>query len=107
MELADVYLDISKAYPIGMILNEAITNSIKYAFPGKNEGMIAISIKRNGDMLIFTVSDNGIGLPANFDISKANTLGMKLMKGLSDDIEARFTAKSDHGTQIIIEFRSD
>ena len=50
--------------PMGMILNEAITNSVKYAFPEQREGIINISIKKVGEnRLLFTVADNGIGLP--------------------------------------------
>jgi len=108
MDLEPVELDISLAMPMGMILNEAITNSVKYAFPGKQEGLITISIKRNAEnMLVFFVADNGIGLPHTPDINKINSLGMKLMKGLSDDIAAKFSIKNNQGTQITIEFKTD
>ena len=108
MDLEPVELDISLAMPMGMILNEAITNSVKYAFPGRREGMITISVKKAGEnMLLFSVADNGIGLPHALDMSKVNSLGMKLMKGLSDDIAARFSIKNNQGTQITIEFRTE
>jgi two-component sensor histidine kinase len=108
MDLEPVELDISLAMPIGMILNEAITNSVKYAFPGQREGIINISIKKAGEnRLLFSVADNGIGLPDALDINKVNSLGMKLMRGLSDDIAARFSIKNKQGTEITIEFKTD
>lgn len=104
MELDPIHLDISKAVPMGLILNEAITNAVKYAFPEGRSGVITISIKRTGkEKFAFVVSDNGIGLPHNFDISRINSLGMKLMKGLSDDLGAVFNVKSIPGTRIYIE----
>ena len=53
------------------------------------------------------MADNGIGLPHALDISKVNSLGMKLMKGLSDDIAAKFSIKNNEGTEITIEFKTD
>lgn len=103
-----IELDISLAVPVGLILNEAITNSMKYAFPGKKNGSISISIKiKEINKFLFTVSDNGIGLPKGFDINKVNSLGMKLMKGLSDDIMAKFQVENLPGTKISIEFTAD
>jgi len=108
LELEPVYLDITTAVPVGLILNEAITNSLKYAFPQKTEGQITISIKQIAENKVrFNVADNGIGLPNGFDVNAINSLGMKLMQGLSDDIAAQFSIKGEQGTSITIEFMSD
>jgi two-component sensor histidine kinase len=108
MELEPVELDISLAVPLGMILNEAITNSVKYAFPGGVEGLITVAIRRKeNNKFLFFVADNGKGLPHEFDLSRTKTLGMKLMKGLSDDIAARFGIDNKQGTRISIEFAVD
>jgi two-component sensor histidine kinase len=108
MDTEPIELDISLAVPVGLILNEAITNSMKYAFPLEKEGVINISIKRTGEKkYLFVVADNGIGLPEGFDINKVNSLGMKLMKGLSDDIMAKFQIENLIGTKISIEFIAD
>ena len=108
MELEPVELDISLAIPLGMILNEAITNSVKYAFSGDTEGVITVAIKRTDEKkYLFSVADNGIGLSKKFDPLKTQTLGMRLMKGLSDDIAANFTIENNQGTAVFIEFIID
>jgi two-component sensor histidine kinase len=108
MDTEPIELDISLAVPVGLILNEAITNAMKYAFPGQKEGVINISIKEVGEKkFLFAVADNGIGLPKGFDLNKVNSLGMKLMKGLSDDIMAKFWIQNLMGTKISIEFMAN
>ncbi|QMW04176.1 tetratricopeptide repeat-containing sensor histidine kinase [Spirosoma foliorum] len=100
-----VKLGVSYAVPIGLILNEAITNSIKYAFPGNKSGQIVISFQHTGGMnYLLTIADNGIGLPANMDSQQHDSLGLSLMRGLSDDIDGHFTIANDNGTLINISF---
>jgi len=106
VEIESFELDVAQAIPLGLILNEAITNSIKYAFPDR-EGLIHISIIEEDDYLLLTIADNGIGLPNDFDKVKTNSLGMKLMKGLSKEIDARFMIESKDGTSITIAFNGD
>ena len=108
MDTKEIELDISLAVPVGLILNEAITNAMKYAFPGDRSGDVEISIKRTSERkLLFAVADNGIGLPDGFDPNNINSLGMKLMKGLSTDIMAGFRVENLNGTTISIEFAPD
>jgi two-component sensor histidine kinase len=108
MDMEPVGLDISLAMPLGMIMNEAIINAVKYAFPGQKEGIVTIAIKKTGEeKFLFFVADNGTGLPDGFDPVKTNTLGMKLMKGLSEDIAANFIIESKHGTRITVEFSNN
>jgi two-component sensor histidine kinase len=102
-----VILDISLAVPLGLILNEAITNAVKYAFESDQKGVITISIRKTTEnKLQFTVTDNGKGLSPQFDINKTHTLGMKLMRGLCEDIGAAFLVESRKGTAITIAFKS-
>jgi two-component sensor histidine kinase len=108
LDFEPLELDISLAVPIGMILNEAITNSVKYAFPNHREGRISISVKKIDETkFLFTIADNGIGLRPDLDVNKGSTLGMKLIKGLCTDIAARFAIESRQGTIISIEFLAD
>jgi two-component sensor histidine kinase len=98
MNVEDIFFSIEIAIPFGLILNELITNAIKYAFPEEREGIITIELKRvdqssplpgfitqNPDseisvkQVIFSVSDNGIGIPADMDIHTADTLGLRLV----------------------------
>jgi len=103
-DIENIEMDVSQAVPLGLILNEAITNAIKYAFPTR-EGKITISLLHTRDnYFLLRIADNGIGLPANFEVKKAPSLGMRLMQGLSDDIEGQFAASVDNGTVITVEF---
>jgi two-component sensor histidine kinase len=108
LDLEPLDLDISLAVPLGLILNEAISNAVKYAFTASQEGTITISIKSaSTNRYTFTVADNGVGLPENFEPDKVNALGMKLMKGLSKDIAATFNIESKNGTTVSITFLID
>ena len=96
-------MDVSQAVPLGLILNEAITNSIKYAFPDKRNGIISISlVETRANHYSLSISDNGIGIPAEF--KKTGSLGMSLMKGLSEDIDGNFSVENSNGTVIKISF---
>lgn len=97
-------LDVSLALPIAQIMNEAITNSIKHAFENRHKGYIQVSINPTGpDAWEFRVSDNGKGLPKDFSIGSSPSLGIKLMKGLSEDILADFKISSNDGTIVSIQ----
>ncbi|MFT3822656.1 MAG: tetratricopeptide repeat protein [Chitinophagaceae bacterium] len=103
-----ILLDVSQAIPVGLILNEAITNAIKYAFPGNSAGEIEIKMKRDDeDRIMLSIADNGVGLPTGMNHDNTNSLGMKLMKGLSEDIHASFTVECSQGTRIIIGFKEN
>ncbi|PWB27357.1 sensor histidine kinase [Flavobacterium sp. HTF] len=101
-------LPLSHSIPIGLIFNEAITNSIKYAFPNNRTGKIIISLKAKEEHKItLIIHDNGIGLPPEFDPYNNPSLGINLMKGLSEDIKGQFNITSDNGTKITLEFIFD
>lgn len=103
LDIEPVKLDVGTAIPLGLIMNEAITNSIKYAFP-ENTGLITIALAEEGERYRLTVADNGRGLPQNFDNIHASSLGMRLMRGLSKEIDAVFAITGDAGTNITITF---
>ncbi|HKZ36364.1 MAG TPA: sensor histidine kinase, partial [Chryseolinea sp.] len=106
LKIEPIVLDVSQAVPVGLILNEAITNSIKYAFPEKTSNN-EVSIMMNQDFknqIILVISDNGIGLPENFQNERNNSLGLRLMKGLTDDISGEFLITTLKGTTIEITF---
>ncbi|WP_114938396.1 sensor histidine kinase [Mucilaginibacter endophyticus] len=107
-DLVDLELDVSRAVPIGLILNEAITNSIKYAFPNDADGCISVSlccVQENSFRLC--VSDNGIGLPEDFEIAKCRSLGMNLMRGLSKQIGSSLKLENNNGLSISIDFKDE
>jgi two-component sensor histidine kinase len=97
-------LDVSQAVPIGLIVNEAITNSIKYAFPNVDEtSEIRVKLEKAADdRIILQVHDNGIGI---IEPNKnTQSLGLKLMRGLAEDIEGTFSIASRNGVAVTIEF---
>jgi two-component sensor histidine kinase len=100
-----IKIDLAQAVPLGLILNEAITNAVKYAFTGHGgDIIIALQLMINENLLL-TITDNGKGLPANFDIKNTSSLGMEMMKALSKQLDGSFQVKSNHGVTITIEFQ--
>ncbi|RKR09102.1 two-component sensor histidine kinase [Flavobacterium sp. 90] len=101
-------LDVAQAVPLGLILNEAITNSIKYAFPDDRSGMVYITLETiKENLYLMTIADNGIGIDIDFSNKKVNSFGMSLIKGLSDDLEAKFSMENNNGTILKIEFSQE
>lgn len=105
VQVHDVELDVSQAIPLGLIVNEAVTNAIKYAFPVPQTGnSISISLLANNERAQLTITDNGVGIAE--DILKGNVrgLGLKLIRGLANDIEGELTLKNNGGASITISF---
>jgi len=107
LNIEPVNLDISHAIPLGLIINEAVTNSIKYAFPNNREGEILISLAYNENRIKLELADNGIGMPKTTGEEDSGSLGLVLMKGLSEDIDAEISFEIDKGTRITIVFDFD
>ncbi|WP_339794283.1 tetratricopeptide repeat protein [uncultured Imperialibacter sp.] len=99
----DIKLDIDMAIPLGLILNELISNAYKYAFEGKTGGAISVELKRVGeDQLQLEVADNGKGLPADFNLEKAKSLGLKLVNILTRQLNGQLTVQSTGGARFSI-----
>lgn len=111
LELEPIEIDIDIAIPCGLILNELITNSLKYAFKGKEEHEKKISIKffKDKNNLNLIIADNGIGLPQNIDVEKTNTLGMQLVTSLSNQINGNYKFKNakPSGTEFYLKFKNE
>lgn len=100
-----IRIDLAQAVPVGLILNEAITNAIKYAFDDQG-GEIIIGFQSIGNNnLLLTVADNGIGLLADFDIRKTTSLGMEMMKVLARQLRGTFEVKNASGVTVMVEFK--
>ncbi len=97
----EILLDMDTAVPLGLIVNELVTNSVKHAFE-KHEGQISISLKENADSILLSVCDNGMGLPEDFDTRKENSLGMELIQLLSEQINAKVEISSGNGLMVNI-----
>jgi PAS domain S-box-containing protein len=105
-ELDDINVLIDTAVPCGLIINELITNSIKYAFPGKNKGVISVIFKRiEGDLIELSVSDNGIGLDGSNPEENYN-LGLKLFHIIAEDqLQAETELDTSKGLSWTIRFK--
>lgn len=105
LDTEKVDLDVAQAVPLGLIINEAINNTIKYAFPLDRKGNVVVSLKNlEENKYKLMISDNGIGLPAHFNIEETESLGMNLMRGLSDQLDASFYLSNENGLKIEITF---
>jgi two-component sensor histidine kinase len=104
-QLEDIYLTTADTVPLGLILNEAITNSVKYAFAPGETGVISISMSetREGQYRL-VIKDNGKGLPLHFDASSCSSLGINLMVGLTEQLNGKFSIISDNGTVVTVIF---
>ncbi|MCC5925929.1 MAG: PAS domain S-box protein [Bacteroidetes bacterium] len=103
LNLEDFRLDMNQAIPSALILNEVITNIYKHAFP-KGAGNIEVSTKLMGDIVEIRVKDDGIGLPENISIEETETLGMQLIRTLSDQLGGKsHYARAEVGTLFTLE----
>ncbi|HEV7231258.1 MAG TPA: histidine kinase dimerization/phosphoacceptor domain -containing protein [Bacteroidia bacterium] len=104
LSVPHVFMTVSEAIPCGLILNELITNSYKHAFDGQAGSAIFISVVQTEKQISISVADNGKGLPAGFDLSKASSLGLILIESLVDQLDGKYEMKGDHGTQFSFTF---
>lgn len=104
--IKEILLNIETAIPCGLIINELVINALKYAFPQNIHGqLITIDLQQLSDrQLVLSVKDNGIGIPNNFDLAEINTLGLPLVKMLTQQLEGEITLTCNPGTQFIIVF---
>lgn len=105
MEVGDIYLDINKAIPCGLILNELITNSLKHAF-GSGPGEIKVSFqKKEPGTYALEVEDNGVGIPEDIDINKSKSLGLRLVRTLTQQLGGSLSLEKVQGTKFKIIFK--
>jgi PAS domain S-box-containing protein len=98
-------MNMDTAVPCGLILNELVSNCLKYAFPDGREGEIRIELRQNAERCAYlSVSDNGVGLPADVTLWSTKSLGLRLVRILSDQLGASVEVGSDHGTQVKLSF---
>ncbi len=106
LEVEDIDLDVSQAVPLGLILNEAITNAVKYAFPKDRKGAITIVLQKvNGEEILLKIADNGKGLPADFDFSGNNSLGIQLIRLFAEQLDGDIRFRNEGGVEISLIFR--
>jgi PAS domain S-box-containing protein len=104
MAINTVSLDLDTAIPLGIIVNELVSNALKYAFPDHRPGEIRIELQADQGQLCLTVSDNGVGFPEELDPATASTLGLQLVNMLTGHLHGQMTLRRDKGATFQIRF---
>lgn len=99
-DIEDLNLDIDTTIPLGLILNELITNSLKYAFPNNQNGELLVSLKKSQDKLVLLIQDNGIGIKQSQDSTNPLSFGLKLVHSLSRKLKASVDMDNSNGTSV-------
>jgi len=103
--LDQLYLNLDAAVPCGLIINELISNSLKYAFPDGRTGEVRVELHEQADhMARLVVADNGVGLRSDVDWETARSLGLRLVRTLADQLGAKLEVQSRQGTEVHLTF---
>jgi PAS domain S-box-containing protein len=100
----NIFVDINQAVPCSLIINEMLTNSLKYAFPDGRKGKITINFTTDAKNYMLTYHDNGIGIPEGVTFDRSESLGMKLIYGLTQQLNGTVTLKREEGTTFEVVF---
>ena len=107
IDMEDVSLDMDASVPCGLIINELLSNALKYAFPGGRPGNISIRLRRaSTDSLDLTIGDDGIGLPQGIDVRNPTTLGLRIVNILVEQLRGTLMVNPGPGTSFTISFQA-
>jgi two-component sensor histidine kinase/Tfp pilus assembly protein PilF len=104
LDIIDGNLDVKTAIPCGLIINEAVSNSLKYAFPADASGTIGVRFQREQDVYVLNVWDDGVGLEAPVDVEQTESLGVRLIDALTQQLHGSLEITSTGGVSIGIRF---
>lgn len=102
-----VPINIDYAVPLGLVINEIVTNAVKHAFPGKRTGSICLSIKKSqDDEIVLVVGDDGVGLPEDIDVQNSTSFGMRIIitSLVKMQLKGTLTVNRENGTRYLIRF---
>jgi len=100
LNIEDVNLDVDTVIPIGLIVNELVSNSLKYAFPGDRQGVITVGLKEEDSALLLQVSDDGIGISENAKETLGKSFGYRLVNVFKDQLQAELSIDGSDGTLV-------
>jgi PAS domain S-box-containing protein len=101
-----ILLDIQTAIPCGLLVNELLSNALKHAFPGGRKGKVELELRRLEDgRILLRVKDDGVGLPAGFDVVKSQTLGLQIVTSLVSQLDGRLEVSGQGGADFRIVFK--
>lgn len=106
IEADNIFLSVNKAIPCALIINELLMNSIKFGFPGGRKGEITVKFKSAGSgRILLGVTDNGVGLPADFDLNTPGTLGMQIINALVRQLHGTIEIDRKKGVKFVVKFK--
>jgi two-component sensor histidine kinase len=103
-DLDQIELVLDHSIPCGLIVNELITNCMKYAFEGIKNPKLMVSLKQKKDLISIRVADNGVGLPKDFKYEEADSLGIQLVYTLVEQLKGNIEINTKSGTEFLITF---
>ncbi len=105
-QLSELHLPVDAAIPCSLIVNELITNALKYAFDGRDQGVLFLGLRQVGQDVEMVIADDGVGLPKDFDITSAETLGIQLVVNLVHQLQGTMDLERDGGVRYTIRFKA-
>jgi len=105
-DVDNILLNLDTSIPCGLIVNELVSNALKYAFPQNRKGEVWVRLKETPTSIHLTVSDNGVGLPADFDFRNSDSLGLQLVTSLVEQINGEIFCENKIGTKFTVTFKS-
>ena len=103
-DIDTIAMSIDQSIPCGLIVNELVSNALKYAYKGRKKGKLLVELKENGNMVSLKISDDGVGLPENFKFEKNDSLGVQLVYSLTEQLDGTIEVNSENGTSFLITF---
>ena len=100
----DFILDVRRLQPLGIIINEILTNIMKHAFADRRNGLISVSATLTGNHVSLVIQDNGIGMPESINFENSTGFGLMLVRMLTKQLDGTIRIEREKGTRIIVEF---
>ena len=107
VDIENVQLGVDAAIPCALIINELVSNSLKYAFPDGRTGGVTVALQRSNRAYTLTVADDGVGFPPDVDFRATDSLGMQLVVTLVNQLEGTIELNRENGTAFVISFHVD
>lgn len=105
LDVGTIFLDLDSAIPCGLIINEIVTNALKYAFTDQKNGEVNVSLTQKNEFIQLTIADNGRGLPDNIDYRNTESLGMQLVVTLVQQLGGEIVLDNSNGAKYTITFK--
>ncbi len=106
-DVDEIFLNLDTSIPCGLIVNELVSNALKYAFPQDRKGEVWVHLKAVNNVVTLIISDNGIGLPKDFDFKNTDSLGLQLVTSLVEQINGEIFCENKIGTKFTVTFKTE